>query len=398
MKNLEKHKVDFEALKKLAFEAVQSEEQSEKQAEAFNALMDGMAEMVAQQAETKTSEMYAAVKDNEIMISRGSRRAMTSQEMKFFNEAVQKQKLDGLDQAFPSTIIEEIVSDLVKEHPLLSAIDTRYTEAVVKYFYNDPEITAKAYWSEIPADIKQILLTGIKYLDLSVSKLSGYIAVPKGYLQLGPSWLANFVTSTLREVMTATLEEAVINGDGNLKPIGMMRKLSGALDGVYPEKTAEKITELTPQAFAGALALFSKHKLNNGQMSLIVNKVDNATKLFTARFFKDTVTGAWHENALPLGINVIESYAVPVGKAILGNPKNYLLAVAGQLELKKYEETLAIEDMDLFVAKEFVHGMPKNPNAFVVLDITGVQGATIVADAEPANIVKQDTINPKPTV
>lgn len=395
MKNFEDVTIDFDALKKQAFEAIQAEDQTEQQSEAFNALMDGMAEMVAKEMLDKTSEMNQAIADEQIMISRGTRRAITSAERVWANEAVKKQKIDGLEAVFPKTIIEDIVSNIAKEHPLLSAIDTKYTEAVIKYIYNDPENTATAYWDVIPADIKQILLKGFKQLDMSVSKLSGYIAVPKGYFQLGPSWLLQFVTSTLREVMTTTLEEAVVKGNGKLKPIGMMMKTSGALDGVYSEKEAIQLTEFSPESLAGVRALFRKHKLNTGQLSMVVNPETYDLKVFPKRFYQNETTGAWVENALPLNIQVIESYAVPLDKAIIGNMKNYLLAVAGTLELTKHPDTLAIEDMDLFIAKEFAAGTPKNANAFVVVDLSGIDGAKKLNDADEIELAKQDTINPK---
>ncbi len=85
---------------------------------------------------------------------------------------------------------------------------------------------------------------------------------------------------------------------------------------------------------------------------------------------------------------------MPEGKAVLGNAKNYLLAVAGNLELTKYTETLAIEDMDLYIAKMFAAGVAKNANAFVVLNLSGITGVTVPAAEAQAVLVKQDTLTP----
>ncbi|MGF3214604.1 phage major capsid protein [Facklamia sp. P12945] len=393
MKNFEEKTIDFEALKKNAYEAM-AQGNEEETKEAFSALFDSMAEQAKARAENKSSELYSAIQDEQILVARGVRKPITSKEMKYFNEAVKKQKLDGLEAAFPTTVIEDVLKDITKEHPLLSAIDTRYTEAVIKYIYSDPtEVTA--YWSEIPADIKQILLRTFKSLEMTVVKLHGFIALPKGYFQLGPSWLANFVTTSLREVMTATLETGVVTGDGKLKPIGMMRKLSGSTDGVYPEKTAVSITEFTPDSLGGARALLSKEKTLNGQVALIANPETIATKIDPKLFFQNKNDGSWKQVGLPYGETIIPSYAVPVDKAIYGVPKNYLLAVAGQLDIRKYEETLAIEDMDLYIGKMFTNGVAKNANAFVVLDLAGVTGITPVEADPKAEIVKQDSISPK---
>ena len=335
--------------------------------------------------------------DESIMGKRANRFQLTSKEKKYFAEAVEKQKVDGLDETFPTTIIETLMEDISQEHPLLSQIDNQYTEAVIKYIYSDPS-EQTAYWDVIPADIRQILIGAFKSLDLQASKLSGFIALPKGYFKLGPAWLAQYVTTFLREVMTATLEEGVVNGDGKLKPIGMMRKLSGAVDGVYPAKETVSITELTPKSLGGPRALLAKEKMINGQISMVVNPVTYETKVSPNLFFQNTQTGAWTKLPLPNGENVVQSYAVPEGKAVLGNLKNYLLAVAGDLELELYKETLAIEDMDLYIAKMFAAGVAKNSNAFIVLDLSGITGVTVPATEADANVVKQDTINPTTVV
>ena len=368
-----------------------SDEQEQKLA--FENFGESLAEKLASETDVKIETLASKNADTSIMNKRTGRMQLTTNEMSFFNEAVQKQTIEGLDELFPTTIIETIMSDLAKEHPLISAVDKQYTEAAIKMIYSDPAEVV-AYWDIIPADIRQILLGAFKQLDVTVSKLSGYIAVTKGYFELGPSWLANYVLTVLREAMAVALEAGIVNGDGKHKPIGMMRKLSGAVDGVYPAKEEVAITELTPLTLAGPRALLAREKMLNGQLSLIINPETNATKVAPNLFFQNTQTGAWSQVALPYGINIIESYAVPVNKAVMGNSKNYLLAVAGNLEIRKYEETLAIEDLDLFIAKFFATGIPKNPNAFVVLDLTGIEGVTVPEPEGPANIVKEDNVNP----
>lgn len=374
------------------YEAMQSGDE-EQQQQAFENYSVALADSMKDEVTAEVNRIEEGRIDDSIMSKRAGRMQLTSNEKRFFAEAVEKQKIDGLDETFPTTIIETILEELSEEHPILSAVDTQYTKAVIKWIYRKKG-EQTAYWDVIPADIKQILLEAFGEMDLAASKLSGFIALPKGYFKLGPTWLAQYVLTYLKEVMQATLEDAVINGDGKLKPIGMMRKLSGATDGVYPEKDAVKINDLTPKSLAGPRALLSQEKMLNGEISMIVNPVTYETKVNPALFFQDTVSGIWKKLALPNGEKYIPSYAVPQGKAVLGNVKNYMLAVAGQLDITKYTETLAIEDMDLFVAKMYAAGVAKDPNAFVVLDLSDVEGVT-VPDADPnADLETQDTINP----
>lgn len=388
----DKSKQILEAATQNMYEALKTDDEQAQQ-KAFEDYSVALADSMNAKVANEISKYENGRLDDTVMAKRANRFQLTSDEKKFFAEAVEKQTVDGLDEVFPRTIIETIMEDLSQEHPVLSAIDTRYTEAAIKYIYAD-HAEATAFWDVIPADIRQILISSFKSLDMNVAKLSGFIALPKGYFKLGPKWLAQYVTTFLREVMSATLEVAVINGDGKLKPIGLMRKLSGAVDGVYPEKTAVAITELTPKSLGGPRALLAKEKMLNGQISFVANPVTLETKINPNLFFQNATDGSWKKLPLPNGEQIVPSYAVPEGKAIVGNLKNYLLAVAGDVEIKKYEETLAIEDMDLYIAKMFSNGLAKNPNAFVVLDVSGIQGVT-VPNADPvADVVKQNPIDP----
>lgn len=388
----DKVKSNLENASQAMYAALNSDDEKQQQ-EAFNNYSIALAESMKSEVQNEVFRFETGRMDENIMAKRANRFQLTSDEKKFFAEAVEKQTVEGLDEVFPKTIIETIMEDLSQEHPLLSEIDTRYTEAAIKYIYAD-HAEATAFWDVIPADIRQILIGSFKSLDIAVAKLSGFIALPKGYFQLGPNWLAQYVITFLREVMAATLEVAVVNGDGKVKPIGMMRRLSGSTDGVYPEKTPVEINELTPMSLGGPRALLAQEKMLNGQISFVANPVTLETKINPNLFFQNETDGSWRKLPLPNGEKIVPSYAVPEGRAIIGNLKNYLLAVAGDVEIKKYEETLAIEDMDLFIAKMFSNGLAKNPNAFVVLDVSGIQGVTVPDADGKADVVKQDTINP----
>ncbi|RAN60821.1 hypothetical protein B8A46_01105 [Dolosigranulum pigrum] len=396
MKLKDKQEQVMKAASRELYEALNSSDDEQVQKEAFEKFSDALTADVKQSMSREVERFEHSRADEAVMVKRADRFQLTSQEREFFAEAVEKETIEGLDELFPTTVIETVMDDISKEHPLLSAIDTQYTKAVVKYIYRKGT-ERTAYWDKIPADIRQILLESFAFLDMAVSKLSGFIALPKGYFQLGPEWLAQYVLKFLREVMEATLEDAVVNGDGQLKPIGMMRKLSGSVDGVYPEKDAVTLTDFTPRSLAGVRALLAREETLDGQISLVINPETYEEKISPNLFFQNTQTGAWTQLSMPNGEKIVKSYAVPKDKAIIGNLKNYLLAVAGNLEIKKYEETLAIEDLDLSIAKLFATGVPKDANAFVVLDLSEIDGAVVPPADDEANVKRQDTINPSKT-
>ncbi|PAM92618.1 phage major capsid protein, partial [Flavobacterium sp. IR1] len=47
----------------------------------------------------------------------------------------------------------------------------------------------------------------------------------------------------------------------------------------------------------------------------------------------------------------------------------YIAAVGGGMEMKKFEQTLAMEDATLYIAKQFATGKPKDKYAAQVYDL-----------------------------
>ena len=388
-------KTNFAEAREQLFAALRTDNEQE-QKQAFENFVTGLEANVSEQVKAAAAEFQEVVQDESILAERGLRRKLTSAERKFFSEAAQKQKITGLDQMFPETIIEDVYRNLVQEHPLLSLIDMQVGDVKTAFIYGD-STKKRAFWGTIPSDIQQILLDSFKRLDISQSQLSGYIAVPKGYYKLGPSWLASYVITFLQEVMAASLEEAVVNGDGKEKPLGMMRKLSGDSGGVYPEKQAIVLADLTPSTLASIRAALAKAKTDNGQVAVLVNPMTYWSKVFPKLAFR-TDAGVWVTTQMPTGETIIPLHAVTEDKLVFGVPYNYLLVVAGSVEIQEYRETLALQNLDLHIAQFFGKGIAKNENAFFVADISSVEGATIPDLEGPAAIVKEDTINPKVSV
>ena len=363
MKNLDLDNEKLKDSRVAMFNALRDGDEK-AQEEAFGNFAQSLQDTISADAFKQVKEMNTEMNDEKVLEARGIRRPMTSSERKFFADAAKKQSFENLDEALPETVIEDVLSRITEEHPLLAAIDTQPVTALMKLIYADPN------------DIKQIVVDGFKPLSLESSKLSGFMAVPKGFFKLGPSYLAQYVITFLEETMSATLETAVVSGDGNLQPIGMTKKLSGSTDGVYPDKPAIKLNDLKPLSLAGIHAALTKAKTANGPISAIVNPMSYWAKLFPQLAVNDADNN-WHLIALPTGDTIIQSYAVPEDKIVFGFTKNYILGVSGAVELKEYDQTLAIEDMDLYIAKFFGMGVAKNQNAFFVADISGMEGATI---------------------
>lgn len=373
MKNLENAKT-METLRIELFSALQSEDAT-VQEKAFTAFAEGMQDEITARAEERMKMFNNAHSDEQILVHRGTRRALTSVEKEYFNAVVERGGFDKVEKTFPTTIIEDVFKNLKTEHPLLSRIDMRNTNAMLRYIFANPN-KATAYWGPICEDIKQMILEGFTEIKLESSRLSGFVAVCKGMLELGPVWLADYIIELMYEIMATALETAVVAGTGKDQPIGMIKKLYGAVDSVYPDKEKITMADFEPATLAGVRAALAKAKLDSKGVVIMVNPVTYWAKVFPNLAFRNA-NGEWIHDRLPTGEEILQSYAVPEDTLVFGNPKNYFLGVSGDVRIDRYKETLAIEDMELFIAKFYGYGLAKDANAFFVADIATVDGATV---------------------
>ena len=380
MKNLDAK--NMTAIRQNLFDAMQSEDK-DVQVKAFADFTDALQEDIMNRAKVEMENLTNSTSDNQILVNRGVRKAFTSEEMKYFNAVVAREGFAGVEEEFPVTIVQEIFNNLKTEHPLISRVDAKDVTGLVTFVLANPN-AATAYWGPICADISQMILEGFKEISLKASRLSGFVAICKGMLDLGPNYLGQYIYETIYEIMSTALEVAIVTGDGQNKPVGMLKSLSnGTVQGdstvIYTNKVPVALTDLTPATLSGPRALLAEKKLDKGEVLFIVNPVTYFLKVFP-KLAKQTDSGAWVVTNLPTGETVVQSHAVPVDKAIVGDAKNYFLGVSGALSLTEYKETLAIEDMNLYIAKMYATGQPKDKDAFIVLGLTGISGGTKPAE------------------
>lgn len=373
MKNLD-NSISMESLRQELFNALQTDD-SEQQEKAFMNFAEGLQDSVINQAKAQAIAETTTMNDGAVLVNRGTMMQLTSEERQYFNKVIERAGFDNVEDTFPKTIVQDVFKDLRQNHPILSRIHMADTTALVQYIFANPN-KATAFWGPICEDIKQMILEGFQTVDIKSSRLSGFVVVCKGMLELGPEWLARYVTDLMYEIMAAALETAVVSGDGDEKPIGMMRELSGAVDSVYPEKDAVVMNDFEPTTMAAFRGALAKAKLDSAGVVLMVNPVTYWAKLFPNLAYRAD-SGAWVLDRLATGEEILQSYAVPEDRIIVGDPNNYFLGVSGDVRIDRYKETLAIEDMELFITKFYGYGLPKDANAFFVGDISTVKGATI---------------------
>lgn len=361
-------------------EAVQANDQ-EKFTQAFSDLADAVGESILGDVRALQD-----AQDNSILTARGCR-VLTSQERQYY-EAVTgamksddpKQALTNINKVLPETVIEAVFEDLVSSHPLLAEIDFRNTGALVKILLSTTGGAAK--WGPIGKTITEELSANFIELDLSLASLTAFLPVNRYMLDLGPVWLDRYVRELLSEALAVELETGIIAGTGKDAPIGMMKKLTGAVDGVYSDKTAVPITDLSPASYGPLLATLSKGPSGKSRavsrVLLVVNPEDYFTRVFPATTVR-AADGTYSKDVFPFPTTVVQSAAVPAGKAVMGLPAKYFMGLGTQSggKIEYSDEYKFLERQRIYAIFLYGYGRAMDENAFLLLDISGLKGAAL---------------------
>lgn len=369
-----------EAKNKLTSVLSNAEATEKDQADAFQNYFDALQSDVVNTVRTQVNDEML---DRSILQQRGQN-VLTSEEMKFFNAVVQDGGFND-ESILPVTTQERVFEDLVTEHPLLQAIGLQDLGAVTRFITSDP---TKAFaWGKLFGDIKGQVNAAFDEETITSLKLTAFAAIPNDMLELGPEWIERYVRTLLVESYSVGLEYGFVNGRGAAsdEPVGLMKDV--AANGAVSDKASSGTLTFAPsdkgEIVAGELygvvsALSTDEEGKSlkvlNRVVMVVNPVDAIG--VQARNTIQTANGQW-VMALPYNIQVVESEEVPVGKALFFVKGRYLAAIAGGYKLKKFDQTLAMEDATLYTIKQFANGKPKDNKAALVYDLDISFGAQV---------------------
>lgn len=345
--------------------AVQNNESEEKQSELYGEMVNQIAEEAKRQARQETESVIA---------TNPAEAKMSARERKFFNE-IDTNVGYKEDTLLPQETFDRIFEDLTTEHPLLSKIGLRNAGLRMKFLKSETE--GVAVWGKIFGEIKGQLDAAFSEEETIQNKLTAFVVIPKDLQDYNVSFIEEFVRTQINEAFSVALEAAFVAGDGDDKPIGLNRDISNGTtsNGVttYPEKDPEgELTFADADLTVGELTeVYKYHSVKEngqplaveGRVSMIVNPADawDVKKQYTSLNAQGV-----YVTALPFNLDIIESIAQNAGKATTFVQGRYDAFLGGGLTVRKYDQTLAIEDMDLYTAKQFAYGKAKDTKATAV--------------------------------
>lgn len=355
----------------------------ENNTEAFQAAFNDLSDTIGEGLRAEF-EQYREDADAAILAQRGVRQ-LTSKERTFYEALIgamksadPKQALTNIDVTYPETVIDAVFDDLEANHPLLSKINFQRAGMLTKMIMSTTG--GKASWQELGSEVVDELNAEFIEIDLGMAQVTAYIPVKRYMLDMGPAWLDRYVRQMLAEAVATEVEVGIVTGDGKNKPIGMTKALTGAVDGVYKDKAVgATITAFDAASYGTVLDTLTKTRNGNrravNRVIMLVNPADYFTKVYPATTARAT-DGSFNNNVLPFPTDVIQSVAVPQGKAIIGIGDKYFMALgtagkAGTIEYSDQYRFLKLERV--YMTYFYGNGMPMDENAFVVVDISGVK-------------------------
>lgn len=367
MENFQKKRTEYADLVKQGATA-------EEQATAYEAMMDALQQdnkdYIDSQVKDNVSQKLDSLEANRRIDSK-----ITNEEVKFFNE-INTATENKNEIILPETTVNEIFDDLTTEHPLLGLLGLKTTGLRLKILKSDTK--GAAVWGKIFDAIKGQLDQVFSEVNAKQGKLTAFVVIPNDALEYGAAWLKQFVVTQIKEAFAVALEEAFLIGDGNGKPIGLVRNVSKdapVTGGVYPMKTsAGTITLADPKTTAAEMGgiVRALSKKENGKKLVAQGKVvivvsPGQSVDFNAATMIQNVNGQW-VFALPFGVKIVESEFVPDGQVVPFVQGRYDAYIAGGINIKQFDQTLAADDMQLFTAKQFAYGKAKDNNAALLFD------------------------------
>lgn len=362
-----------EAKKKLSAALSNTEMTETQHAEALAEFFEVLSNEVTN---ATLQQVNAEMQDRSILQQRGQN-VLTSEEKKFFNVAVLEGGFKD-ESILPVTTQERVFEDLVKEHPLLDALGLQDMGAVTRYITSDP---TKAFaWKQIFGDISGQVNAAFTEETVTALKLTAFAVIPNDMLELGPEWIERYVRTLLVETYSVGLEFGFVNGRGSVQnePVGLTKDVDPATGAVTDKVSSGTLTfapsdnglTVVNELYGVMAALSTDADGNNVRVSNRVVMVVNPTSALqvNARNTIQNANGVYVTN-LPFNIQVVESEEVAADKAIFFVKGRYLAALAGGYKLKKFDQTLAIEDATLFTIKQHANGKPKDNKAALVYDL-----------------------------
>lgn len=399
--NLEKSNFENSQEKLKAFANLSGQATDKEAQEAFAEYMNAYTEDLT----NSLREDIRNEKNNNAVLNRRGINALTTEEKKFYNALVSEDHVntdtnwkDG--ELLPETVVDRIFEDIETEHPLLKHITIQRTGLRARVIRSVPE--GQVAWGPIFSEIKSQLEASFFEQDVTLGKATAFVVVPKDLKDAGVQWVDRYVRAQIKEAFAVAIEKTAIQGLGAAKnqPVGLMNEINRTNGAVSEKASAGTLTLADAQTSIKEIGNVIKNlsikeyydkdgnvKRSKGASVLnnVVIVLNPADYIYTGIAFMQLHNGQF-VSPVPFNVTFEQSEFVPQGKAVAFDKTRYNFYAGSEVIVREFDQTLALEDMDLYTAKQFLYAEPDDNKTSFVYDVDfsafGAPASTDVAGTE----------------
>lgn len=286
--------------------------------------------------------------------------------LKDIKQAITAKQVDII----PSEIIDRTLDDVRKSSNILKLV--RFAPANVKKWMVGSH-SGSAVWGDLTGAITAELTASFESLNIELHKLHVCLVIPKAIQDLALPFVDRYFTAILAEAMQDGLVKGYIQGDGKTGPVGIINKIDAFTStGTASAKTKlTNITKFSPKGLSGVRKTLSKNGTRTiGTLYLLCNPQDEAEYVDPA-LYGEALTGGYRNTSF-MPIEKIVDANVPKGTGIFTIDGMYVMGTSG-VQMKTYDQTKAMDDADVVIAKCYANGRAVDDDCAVVFDVTKLE-------------------------
>lgn len=292
-------------------------------------------------------------------------RVLSKEEKEFYSafkdikQAITASQVDFI----PTSIVDRTLEDVKKESGVLKLVS--FAPADVKKWMT-AEKSGTFAWGSLTGVISGELSATLAGLNVELAKLTCYLIIPKAIRDLALPYVDKYFSAILKEVINDGLEYGFLQGNGDDAPIGIYKSIANSTNGIHDDKVASTaIVSFTPKILAPVKKGLSKNgKRTIDKIYLLCNPNDQADYVDPALFDRQGNMVGSYKN-----MEVIASANNPTGLAAFVLEGKYAMGFSG-LQIKEYDQTKALDDADVVIAKVYANGRAVDDTVAFVFDVT----------------------------
>lgn len=373
------------------------EEVKDKYTEYMNAYSEELAGAIRK-------DMKAEQGDNAVLNARNVNR-LTNEEKKFYNALVSEDQVNTdvgykEEALLPETVIDRVFDDIETDHPLLKHINIQRTGLKARVIKAHPE--GQVVWGKIFSEIRGQLDATFSEQDLTLGKATAFVVIPKDLKDAGVQWVDRFVRAQIKEAFAVAVEKTALVGAGKSQqqPAGLMKTINRQTGAVTDKAAVGTLTFANPETsikeLGGVIAGLSQKEIydtdgsvkdtkNVSVLNNVVIALNPADYIYTQVAFMQLTSAGQFASPVPFNVIFEVSEFVPQGKAVAFDKSRYFMGVGSEVIVRQFDQTLALEDCDLYTAKQFAYGETEDEKASAVYNLNlSASGAPTTNDSPEA--------------